>query len=363
MKTGISGNYYASREQADRERAAFARGIWMPACMADEVANHNDFVVRDIAWRPVVIQNFDGEIKAFLNVCPHRLNAVQTQPSGNRPMVCGYHGWEFGPEGMPCRVPARKSFDGFDAREHAMMAYDVARCGNLIFVCREPAVDLQKWLGGAWERVERMTNACHSLIEHADFSFGCNWKIAVENTLESYHVGHVHPETFHRLGASGGSFVFDGAHSFWSSPLSEKAAAAVAKAEDLFPGREYQPDGYEHQLVFPNCTIASVAGMSVSVQFFNPFSATGLSGTRLISRPYTAPSTADDATATGRLELFRKSVADFNAAVFNEDRRVCESVGDGAAAAGDDLCVSLSNDEARVAHHMQAVLEACEGLS
>jgi phenylpropionate dioxygenase-like ring-hydroxylating dioxygenase large terminal subunit len=359
MKTGITGSYYTSQAQSDRENQAFGRGLWMPACMADEVANHNDFVVRRIAGRPVVLQNFDGEIKAFLNVCPHRMNAVQTAPCGNRPLVCGYHGWEFGPEGLPCRVPSRKSFDGFDARENAMVAYQVARCGNLLFVCREPAVDLATWLCEAWDRIEKMTSACVERIHEFHQHFACNWKIAVENTLESYHVGHVHPETFHRLGASGGSYAFDGAHSSWSAPLSEKAASRLAAVGDLFAAdRPYKNDGYEHQFVFPNCTIASAGGFSVSVQFFTP---EHVSATDMRSIIYT-PAAGGDA-ADERLSLFKASVASFNEKVFSEDAKVCAGVQTGVDAAWDDLCATLSGEEARVAHHMQAVLEACERLA
>lgn len=353
----IPAAYYVSEEQYAREVTALANSVWTPVCMANEIAGDGDYVVRG----KVIVQNVGGELKAFLNVCPHRLNRLVSKPCGTGPLVCGYHGWEFGPDGLPCRVPKRPSFDGVNLAEHGLAVYEAARCGNLVFVCRTKAIELEAWLGNAWGTIAAMTDACGEKLDTNRIWMRCNWKIAVENTLEAYHVGHVHPETFHRLGANGGEFSFAGPHSSWSTPLSAKTTAWLESMEDVFASRPYKPAGYVHQLVFPHCTIASAAGMSVSVQFFAP---AGVGETEFTSLVY-ATKVGDLSPAQAeRREVFNKSVVDFNRAVFAEDAAVCESVHAGACdAAGSGVEAILSEDEERVGHHISALLMACDGLS
>jgi phenylpropionate dioxygenase-like ring-hydroxylating dioxygenase large terminal subunit len=359
MTDGLPAAYYTSDEQYFGECTAFDGPMWVAVCMADEVASHNDFVVRDVFGRQVVIQNMNGQIKAFLNVCPHRFNRVQTDPSGNRPLVCGYHGWEFGCDGVPCRIPKRPSFDGIDPSKYAMATYEVDVCGKLVFVCRIKAVELREWLGEAWPQVEAMTSACERRIDTNTMRLACNWKIAVENTLESYHVGHIHQDTFHRLGVVGGEMDFQGPHSSWKAPLSEKAAERMLHMNAVLDGRPYKPAGYEHQLVFPSCTIASAAGMSVSVQFFVP---SGVSETSFISLVYAVDAGELSEAQSQQHELFNRSVVHFNRRVFVEDAGVCESTHAGAGDAGGGMYSVLSDDEGRVAHHIRCVLGACESL-
>jgi phenylpropionate dioxygenase-like ring-hydroxylating dioxygenase large terminal subunit len=58
-----------------------------------------------------VLQNFKGEIRAFANICSHRFNRIQTEPRGNRPLMCAYHGWNFDESGFPRGMPRREGFD------------------------------------------------------------------------------------------------------------------------------------------------------------------------------------------------------------------------------------------------------------
>lgn len=69
-------------------------------------------------------------------------------------------------------------------------------CGDLIFInLSENAVPLRDWLDPVWEPWSSYEGA----YRHAatwEQEFPCNWKVVLENSLESYHIPEVHPRTF-----------------------------------------------------------------------------------------------------------------------------------------------------------------------
>src|SRR5205823_3833440 len=100
-----------------------------------------------------------------------------------------------------------------------------------------------------------------------------NWKICVENTLESYHVGFVHKESFHRLGLKDEGFEFFGPHSIWRAGVDDQIASKFKRVEALYESRPLKVPGYHHLLIFPTTTIATTYGSSFAIQQFVPVSA------------------------------------------------------------------------------------------
>uniref|UniRef100_UPI0013CE2201 Rieske 2Fe-2S domain-containing protein n=1 Tax=Pseudomonas aeruginosa TaxID=287 RepID=UPI0013CE2201 len=80
----------------------------------------NQFFTRKIAGVPVVVQRTESGIRAFLNQCPHRLSAIQTECTGQRPLVCPYHAWSFGAEGQLQGIP-NSSLYQFSAEELSLI--------------------------------------------------------------------------------------------------------------------------------------------------------------------------------------------------------------------------------------------------
>ena len=48
-----------------------------------------------------MVQNFQGELRAFDNVCLHRGAELQWETEGVRPLTCRYHGWGYDAGGEP----------------------------------------------------------------------------------------------------------------------------------------------------------------------------------------------------------------------------------------------------------------------
>src|SRR5918995_701064 len=80
-----------------------------------ELANPGDFLTFDLLETPILLRNFDGELRALLNVCPHRHSKLTEKPRGNTEKLrCQYHGWEYNAEGGTGKIPDAKAFRPWD---------------------------------------------------------------------------------------------------------------------------------------------------------------------------------------------------------------------------------------------------------
>jgi phenylpropionate dioxygenase-like ring-hydroxylating dioxygenase large terminal subunit len=72
----------------------------------------------------------------------------------------------------------------------------VDTCGDLVFVnLGDNPVSLREWVGPLWDTWQDYGGAYrHAATWEKDFP--CNWKVVLENSLESYHIPEVHPKTF-----------------------------------------------------------------------------------------------------------------------------------------------------------------------
>lgn len=137
MQPLIVPSAYSSSEVYRLEERMLFRRHWQFAAFAYELQNENDFVTRDIGGKAVFVQRIGGELKCFENVCPHRFNRLHTACRGNARLRCGYHGWTFDGQGIPCAIPHRPRFDDLtpEALKSLQLAsWEVEQCGNLIFV-------------------------------------------------------------------------------------------------------------------------------------------------------------------------------------------------------------------------------------
>ena len=170
-----------------------------------------------------------------------------------------------------------------------------------------------------------------------------NWKVAVENTLESYHVRSVHPGYIcARLDLTSIGFQFDDPHSSWKAVIDP---AMQAKLEKLARRLRIQAfEGYFHQFVFPALTLATTAGMTYSVQTFRPLSTRKTEFTSYVFAPRDENPNEQNQLL---IEACRPAV-EFNRAVFDEDRIVCGQVQRGMEQARPGLKGELSREEQRV---------------
>jgi len=192
--------------ELERERI-FGR-CWLYAGHESEVAAPGDFVTRRVGGRPLLItRNKQGEVGAFINACPHRGNIVCREKSGSaRNFSCFYHAWTFGLDGGLISTPGRDAYsEAFHATEHGLTPvprFESYR--GLMFVCYDSnVVDLVTYFGPeARLQIDYVIDSAGGQAElevvpgAQSYSMRANWKLLVENSIDSYHGMPTHQRFF-----------------------------------------------------------------------------------------------------------------------------------------------------------------------
>ena len=121
----IDSRIYSDREIFEEELAKIWKKSWVAVCHESEIPEPYDFRTNTIAREPViVVRGPDGQVCAFLNVCPHRGNTIENRPSGSfrdgtasgapRHMTCMFHGWQFDMKGNCAHISREK--EGYQSR-------------------------------------------------------------------------------------------------------------------------------------------------------------------------------------------------------------------------------------------------------
>lgn len=197
----LQPDHYDSPEQHARELTACFEPAWHCVGVLEQLPRVGDFLTLQILDRPLIVwRTAPDQVKTFLNVCTHRFSTLNDRPCGHAAerLKCQYHGWEYDQDGNTCKIPDAQSFRPLKKGELGLREYRTEQVGQLIFVTfNAQAVDLRTFLGAELvELCERWFTPQHRLTIVNDRELACNWKIVVENVLESYHIACVHPKSF-----------------------------------------------------------------------------------------------------------------------------------------------------------------------
>jgi choline monooxygenase len=189
---------YYSPEIFEAEKQKLFRPIWHCVGLEDDLPNNGDYITVQWLDQSVLIQRQQGKLRAFFNVCPHRNSQLTSQPRGNMPVLqCGYHGWEFDPEGTLCKIPSGGYFKPMPRGTVKLDAVRLTCLGRLIFITLDlTAAPLEEFLGS--NITNRLTAGFGEEMIPIDtwrVDYDCNWKVLLENTLEDYHISAVHRAT------------------------------------------------------------------------------------------------------------------------------------------------------------------------
>jgi choline monooxygenase len=232
---------------------------WICVGREEKVSKNGDYMTMQIGSEPlVIVRDHKGVVRAFLNVCRHRQSKI-AQGSGNtRTLVCGYHCWTYTLQGDLIVVPGKPDpmigANDFDRKRYGLMPVRIERWAGFLFVnFSETAPSLLEWLGGLPEFL-RNYRLEETFIDHElTFDVNVNWKVFVENTMESYHAGFVHSKFLSPDIDQGWKFLeTDGPFEAMYSDKSIMDFGNLPPIEGLTPKQEA---GLFHIWLHPNTTI------------------------------------------------------------------------------------------------------------
>ena len=80
----VDSRIYSDPVIFEEEQEKIFKKTWIPVCHESELPNAYDFRTMSIAREPIIVcRGPDNEVRAFLNVCPHRGMIIERRPSGS----------------------------------------------------------------------------------------------------------------------------------------------------------------------------------------------------------------------------------------------------------------------------------------
>ena len=221
---GLPNEAFTTQTFLDLENEQLFPCTWVFAGPASDVPNRGDVKPVQVAGRPLfLVRSAADEIRVFHNVCPHRGARLVIEPlKGAQVLTCPYHAWSYDLGGD---LNGRPHYHGPDKHDRAdngatgqvcLFEARSARWHDWIFVNLDAqAPPFEHYLGPAMTRYEAWNFAAFRKGAYAAFDFGSNWKLAVENFCDNYHVFKVHPSLHDmQVGADRFAMEPEGRHMF-----------------------------------------------------------------------------------------------------------------------------------------------------
>ena len=207
--TGLPNLTYRSEAYFRHERDVVMGRTWAAIAFTDSIPNRAFAQPVDFMGLPLlVVRDRHGTLRVFHNVCSHRGMKLVSEPAEVKGLItCRYHCWSYATNGDLKATPhiggvEQHHLSGFDNSEHGLKPVRSAIFMGMLFVNLsgdapafvQHAADLKRRAEGllgadGWAQLHPgVSDARLSLIA------SCNWKLAVENYCEAYHLPWVHPE-------------------------------------------------------------------------------------------------------------------------------------------------------------------------
>jgi len=333
VTAGLETTTYTDMAVLEAEHAAIFAKAWQFVGLKRSLANHNDWLTANLGGRSILVQNFDGALNGFRNVCSHRHARLKNEPTGNGLLRCPYHGWTYNHEGVPVGIPGNAEWFGLDRAARCALALPpvaVEICGELVFArLAAEGPSLIEFLGPYYDLLAQVSSTLCVPFTEGAITWGCNWKIGIESAIEGYHLGMIHPDTFRHFVRAVLPASWNGEHSLGPSLLSDTARESLERIEARLGLVRFEvSERYDHYLIFPNLCVTVTAGLTLSLQTYEPI---GPDTTRLrywlLTGASDKPALRDGVMGRAVLGAF----GDFNDRVLVEDQRISEEVQAGKA--------------------------------
>ncbi|HEY2388899.1 MAG TPA: Rieske 2Fe-2S domain-containing protein [Candidatus Binatia bacterium] len=207
----VDRRIYSDPAIFEREMEQIFGRAWLFLCHESQIPAAGDFFAAVMGRDNVlVVRQKDGGVRAMLNTCAHRGNAVCRADEGNaKGFLCTYHGWSYGIDGRLLGVPGHKSFYAGEVDKNRLGLTPVAQLASykgFVFATHDPkAPPLEEYLGATGRLGLDLIAARGDMVVVPGiqkFVVDCNWKIAVDNLFDWYHPQVSHASAF-RSGALG----------------------------------------------------------------------------------------------------------------------------------------------------------------
>lgn len=205
---GMPGSAYTDETLFNFERDQVLGKTWAGLAFSSELANNGSLAPVDFMGLPLLItRDREGSMHVFHNVCSHRGMTLVTEPNSQaRSIRCPYHSWDYDFNGDLKATPliggvGVNQVDGFSGDDNGLKPVRSHIWMGIIFInLSGDAPDFNEFIEPLVQRWEAFVSRSSFNKMHVspsessmELTVRANWKLAVENYCEAYHLPWVHP--------------------------------------------------------------------------------------------------------------------------------------------------------------------------
>lgn len=191
------------------ERDRIFASTWTALGFASDLSDRGEVHPVTLLGLPLImLRDREGAIRVFHNVCSHRGRQLIDEPvTVEAGIRCPYHSWHYGLDGSLKGTPHIGGMNchtctGFDKSQHGLREVRSAVWCDVVFVNLDGQAEpfeqfiepvMRRW-ESFWGRSGPNELRPAGNDGRLELEVAANWKLAVENYCESYHLPWVHPE-------------------------------------------------------------------------------------------------------------------------------------------------------------------------
>ena len=208
MARGLPNAAYVDPGMFALEREVVLGRTWAAIGYASDVPAPRSVRPVEVMGLPLLlVRDREGSLGVFHNVCSHRgMKLVREEGRPANVIRCPYHSWAYDFRGNLLNTPliggsGRDTCEGFDKGAHGLKRVRFAVWMDIVFVnLSGEASAFDEFIAPLESRWERyLQKPGQDGFEpggpdsRLELEVACNWKLAVENYCEAYHLPWVHP--------------------------------------------------------------------------------------------------------------------------------------------------------------------------
>ncbi|MGP6086243.1 aromatic ring-hydroxylating oxygenase subunit alpha [Antarctobacter jejuensis] len=200
---GLPNAHYIDPAVFAEEREALMFGQWAGLAVAADVPEPGDAKPIDFLGMPLLLlRGRDGSVRVFQNICRHRGMILVEEPRKIEGAIrCPYHSWCYGTDGRLVSTPhvggpGHNTHDAIDRNTLGLIEVRSHIWRDVVWI--NVSGDAPAFQDAMADVIQRWAEFDKPLYHGGSDSVltlevQTNWKLAVENYCESYHLPWVHP--------------------------------------------------------------------------------------------------------------------------------------------------------------------------
>ena len=209
LANGLPNECYTSEQYLSFERNTVFSDKWTAIGVGSSIPNAGDAKPFNLLGIPLlIVRNKDLKISVFHNVCSHRGYKLLDKPCTLKNVIrCPYHSWSYDFKGNLIATPHIGGLnihtsDKFQKEKSNLKEVKSKIWMDIIFInINSNEIEFDDYIKPLEQRWSKFINKEDQdlLIHSKDYGYfnlevKSNWKFAIENYCESYHLPTIHPE-------------------------------------------------------------------------------------------------------------------------------------------------------------------------